>query len=98
MAGRLCRPAAAGAREGASDARAPLPTPTAKQSRPPAEGFRGIGRPGNTRASSVGSKSTVEGALRFAGKLDLLPEVFYDLAVPSSAKVTHAPDVVAPAP
>ncbi len=37
------------------------------------------------------ARSSVEGVLRFAGKLDLLSTVFYDLAVPATAKVTAPP-------
>ena len=41
------------------------------------------------------AKCLVESVLRLAGRLDLMPQVFHDLAVPSTAKVT-APPPVAP--
>jgi hypothetical protein len=37
------------------------------------------------------AKLTVEAVLRLSGKLHLMPLVFFDLAVPSNAKVTSAP-------
>ncbi|MSP62206.1 MAG: hypothetical protein EXR72_18110 [Myxococcales bacterium] len=37
------------------------------------------------------AKLIVEGVLRLHGKTDLLPKIFYDLAVPSGARVTEAP-------
>lgn len=44
------------------------------------------------------TKAVVEGVLRLSGKLDLMPKVFHDLAVPSGAKVTAAPADGEPAP
>ncbi|MSP63010.1 MAG: hypothetical protein EXR72_22275 [Myxococcales bacterium] len=43
-------------------------------------------------------KCGVESVLRLSGRIDLMPEVFYDLAVPSSTKVTKAPDTIAQGP
>ncbi|MSP60505.1 MAG: hypothetical protein EXR72_09230 [Myxococcales bacterium] len=37
------------------------------------------------------AKLIVEGVLRLHGKTDLMPKIFYDLAVPSGARVTEAP-------
>jgi hypothetical protein len=42
------------------------------------------------------SRCAVEGVLRLTGKIELLPIVFHDLAVPAAAKVTEAP--AAPSP
>jgi len=42
------------------------------------------------------AKCVVEGVLRLAGSLYLMPEVFYDLAVPTGTKVTAPP--VSPTP
>lgn len=39
----------------------------------------------------IAAKSIVEGVLRMQGKLHLMPVIFYDLAVPSHAKVTQPP-------
>lgn len=39
----------------------------------------------------LAAKSTVEAVLRLTGKLQLMPEVFYDLAVPRNTKVTAPP-------
>lgn len=38
------------------------------------------------------AKSTVEAVLRLQNQLHLMPEVFYDLAVPSNTKVTAPPE------
>jgi len=37
------------------------------------------------------TKCLVEAVLRLTGRLDLMPQVFHDLAVPSTAKVTEIP-------
>lgn len=39
----------------------------------------------------VAARCTVEAVLRLTGKLHLITTIFYDLAVPSDAKVTEAP-------
>lgn len=38
------------------------------------------------------AKALAEAILRMVGKLDQMPRIFYDLAVPSTAKVTAPPD------
>ena len=37
------------------------------------------------------AKSVVEGVLRLQGRLDLMPHIFYDLAVTGSIRVTEVP-------
>lgn len=44
------------------------------------------------------SKCLAESALRLTGKLDLMPKVFYDLAVPAGTKITAAPEEEPPTP
>jgi hypothetical protein len=46
----------------------------------------------------VAAKCGVECVLRLTGKLDLLPNVFFDLAVPAGAKVTEPPSDEGDAP
>ncbi len=38
------------------------------------------------------AKCVVEGVLRLTGKMHMMPAIFYDLAVPSAAKVTEVPE------
>jgi hypothetical protein len=42
------------------------------------------------------AKCALEAMLRLTGRLDLLPQIFHDLAVTASAKGTRAPDEAAP--